>query len=312
MELATVEIRVSATSRITVHTAGNQITIRIGMTLDSTDGHSRAPKREHSGKISSLEMTTTMDSTAPDCDTYWEHAAWLPPWYILDRWCQRDDRCRQAKYEALLTACEQGDVKYGRRDGKDFDDPVRELAARRILIIERASFDVWSAGLDGQSPLSAPPRPATPLPPRPVWADRYRQPPTFAEPPAEHQGTEGLAPVQTDSDTETLSPEPKAPLIPQIPSGDVTTAEIIAAFPVKQDEAANTKWWKNRMSEAKDNKLKEARTYAGRLQDPSRWRPDGIAFWLVNKGHMQAKVVKRIITRTFPDWSDAVDYFIAD
>lgn len=71
------------------------------------------------------------------CDHYWEHADWLPPWYILDRWCQRDDRCRQAKYEALLSACERGEVGYGRRDSKDFDDPVRELAERRIPIIEQ-------------------------------------------------------------------------------------------------------------------------------------------------------------------------------
>lgn len=306
------EIRVPATSRITLDIVGDQINIGIKMTLDTTEDHSVARECEQSGKISPLELTTTMDSTAPDCDTYWEHAAWLPPWYVLDRWCQRDDRCRQAKYEALLTACEQGDVKYGRRDGKDFDDPVRELAERRILIIERTSFDVWSAGLDGQSPLSAPPRPATPLPPRPAWADDYQRPPVVAQAPVERQETAGPVPVQGDSDTEPLPPKSSTPLIPQIPTGDVTTAEIIAAFPVCADETANTKWWKNRMSEAKDNGLKEARTYAGRLQDPSRWRPDGIAFWLVNKGHMQAKVVKRIITRTFPDWSDAVDYFIAD
>jgi hypothetical protein len=307
-----VEIRVPATSRITLDIVGDQINIGIKMTLDTTEGHSVARECEQSGKISSLELTTMMDSTAPDCDTYWEHAAWLPPWYILDRWCQRDDRCRQAKYEALLTACEQGDVKYGRRDGKDFEDPVRDLADRRILIIERASFDVWAAGIDGESPLSQPPRPAKPLPPRPAWADRYQRPPVAAQSPVEIATAAGSAPVQDNSDAETPPSKSNTQIFPQIPTGDVATAEIIAAFPVKQDEAANTEWWKNRMSEAKDNGLKEARTYAGRLNDPSRWRPDGIAHWLVIKGHLKAKVVKHIITRSFPDWSDAVDYFIAD
>jgi len=52
--------------------------------------------------------------------------------------------------------------------------------------------------------------------------------------------------------------------------------------------------------------------YAGRLREQSRWHPNLIAFWLVDKGYMKAKVVKRIITRSFPDWADSVDYFIVD
>lgn len=119
-------------------------------------GDSASPVRFH--HWNSLSMNWPKDT----CDHYWEHADWLPPWYILDRWCQRDDRYRQAKYEALLTACERGDVKYGRRDGKGFDDPVRELAERRILTIERISFDAWAIRLEGQSPLAAPPRPMAP------------------------------------------------------------------------------------------------------------------------------------------------------
>ena len=66
------------------------------------------------------------------------------------------------------------------------------------------------------------------------------------------------------------------------------------------------------MREAKDYGLKDARTYAGRLREQSRWQPHLIAFWLVDKGLMKTKVVKRIITRSFPDWADAVDYFIDD
>lgn len=66
------------------------------------------------------------------------------------------------------------------------------------------------------------------------------------------------------------------------------------------------------MREAKDYGLIDARTYAGRLREQSRWHPNLIAFWLVDKGYMKAKVVKRIITRSFPDWADSVDYFIVD
>lgn len=313
MELAIVEIRVPATSRITIDTADNLITIRIGMTIDSTEGDSLDPEHRHSGKISPFELKTMIDSIAPDCDTYWDHAAWLPPWYILDRWCQRDDRCRQAKYEALLTACEQGEVKYSRRDGKDFDDPVRELADRRILVIDRISFDIWAAGLEGQSPLAQPPRPKIPLPPLPAWAHAQRsQAPGITAPATTNLPPPDIAPKQETADHGDAVPPSTTSTIPNLtpPAGDVPTDEIIAAFPVRADEKANSKWWKDRMSEALDYGLTDARTHRGRLNDPSRWRPDGIALWLVSKGHMKAKVVKRIVARNFPDWADIVDHFI--
>lgn len=102
-----------------------------------------------------------------NCDPYWEHADWLPPWYILDHWCQQDALCRQAKQQALLSACERGDINYRRSDGKTFDDPIHELSSRGILLIERDSFDAWAISLDGTSPLPARPRKQ---PPYPVWA----------------------------------------------------------------------------------------------------------------------------------------------
>jgi len=83
------------------------------------------------------------------CDPYWEHADWLPPWYILDQWCQQDDRCKQAKQQALFSACEKGIVFYRRNDGKDFDDPVHELSRRGILLIDRASFTQWAEPVEG-------------------------------------------------------------------------------------------------------------------------------------------------------------------
>jgi hypothetical protein len=303
MRMAKVEIRVPTTNAITLSTDWIQ-----GMTTIVVDD------QKPSGKISALEPMTMMNSTAPDCDTYWDHAHWLPPWYILDRWCQQDDRCRHAKYEALLTACERGDIKYDRRDGKDFNDPVRELANKRILIIERSSFDTWATAIDGQSPLAAPPRPARPLLPTPAWAYvQQSQKPTTTPLAADNRHTRDDAPEQGAVDDDD-GPAPNTSACPNLnpPAGDVPTAEIIAAFPVCADETENTKWWKDRMSEAKDYGLTDARTYAGRLRDPSRWRPDGIALWLVSKGHLPAKTVKRIIIRDFPDWAEIVDYFIDD
>lgn len=252
-----------------------------------------------------------MNWAADSCDHYWEHADWLPPWYILDRWCQRDDRCRQAKYEALLTACERGEVQYGRRDGKDFDDPVRELAERRILIIERASFDTWAIRLDGNSPLAGPPRPMQPLPPTPAWAKPTPAPMSPVAVVADACNQQAEVPlVDATAEKEVVS-APIASERPNLPppAGDVPSNEIIAAFPVLADEQANTEWWKTRMREAKDYGLTGARTHAGRLREPSRWQPHLVAAWLVDKGHMQAKVVKRILIRSFPDWADAADYF---
>ena len=101
------------------------------------------------------------------CDPIWEHADWLPPEYILDRWCQQDARCRYAKQQALLSACERGEVYYRRSDGKTFDDPIHELSARGILLIDRDSFVAWVTVIEGQSPLPArPPK----QPPYPAWA----------------------------------------------------------------------------------------------------------------------------------------------
>ncbi|NBU45677.1 MAG: hypothetical protein EBS37_16665, partial [Betaproteobacteria bacterium] len=60
----------------------------------------------------------------------------------------------QAKLQALLSACERGEVNYRRSDGKWFDDPVHELYQRRKLLIERQSFNRWCTKLEGKSPLT--------------------------------------------------------------------------------------------------------------------------------------------------------------
>lgn len=139
------------------------------------------------------------------CDPIWEHADWLPPEYILDRWCQQDARCRYAKQQALLSACERGEVYYRRSDGKTFDDPIHELSARGILLIDRDSFVAWANAVDGQSPLPARP-PAQP--PYPGWAPpgAYRfdeeqwnwvlvTPPVRSTPPAQPTNTPPPLPV---------------------------------------------------------------------------------------------------------------------
>ena len=155
------------------------------------------------------------------CEFYWESSDWLPPGYILERWCQVDDRpCLEAKLQALLSACERGDVGYRRRDGKDFDDPVHELWSRRILLIERASFEAWVTALEGKSPLSIPPGPET------------HSPAVTATPPSREASA-----IQPKS-TEVVA-IPGAPESPPLAVSSVTSEAIIAAFRIHADADSN-------------------------------------------------------------------------
>lgn len=86
---------------------------------------------------------------------------------------------------------------------------------------------------------------------------------------------------------------------------------IINAFQIKDDETENAAWWDQRMRDAKRYGLIDARTAKGRLQNPSYWRPDLVAIWLFDKGHLSAKTVKRIILLHFPDWADTLRRLIA-
>jgi hypothetical protein len=248
-----------------------------------------------------------MNSTNDTCDRYWDDASWLPPWYILDHWCQQDARCRHAKQQALLSACERGDVHYRRSDGKTFDDPVHELSARGLLLIERESFDAWATKLDGKSPLPQSSQPPT-LPPRPVWADdSWVSPPKPSRPdtsPTSACATESDA-VSTDDD-ETDAADSPFRMTAEVPS--VPSSAIIDAFRIKDDDAENTAWWDQRMRDAKRYGLVDARTAKGRLRSPSYWRPDMIAIWLVDRGHLSTKTAKHIVLHHFPDWTDNLDY----
>lgn len=242
------------------------------------------------------------------CDRYWDDADWLPPSYILDRWCKQDGGCRHAKQQALLTACERGDVHYRRSDGKTFDDPVYELSARGILLVERESFDAWATGVEGKSPLLVPAHPISLLP-RPPWADNAWVPtsPSPAPEPSTAAPNGAEAEEASVDDDESDGGDDQLPNtatdIPSVPS-----SAIINAFRIKEDDAENSNWWDQRMRDAKRYGLINARTAKGQLQNPSYWRPDLIACWLVDKHHLSAKTVKRIVLHHFPDWADTLDY----
>jgi len=89
-------------------------------------------------------------------------------------------------------------------------------------------------------------------------------------------------------------------------SKPVTSRKIKAAFviPHEKDSAA---WWDQRMREAKDYGLVGHRAARGRGNVASLWYPDQIAGWLVDKNHMAAGQVAKILRREFPDCSESAD-----
>jgi hypothetical protein len=241
------------------------------------------------------------------CDRYWDDADWIPPWYILDLWCQNNERCRQAKQQALLSACERGEVDYRRSDCKTFDDPVHELAARGLLMIGRASFSAWATRLDGKSPLSSTQKPTSP-PRRPAWVDNAWSPKLAVLVTDATSPMPAPVPIDAEADDskkiEDATPRPRiAHSPPAVPS-----SAIIEAFQIRTTETENAAWWDQRMRDAKRYGLLDARMAKGRLQTPSYWRPDLIALWLCEKNHLSAKAAKRIVAHQFPDWADTLDY----
>lgn len=83
------------------------------------------------------------NSPRQSCNAYWAEAEYLPISAIVDYWCENDPECHKAKFFALVAACERGEIDYVRADGKNFQDPVLDLANRDILLIHRESFEVW-------------------------------------------------------------------------------------------------------------------------------------------------------------------------
>ncbi len=294
-----------------------------------------------------------------NCDPYWEHADWLPPWYILDHWCQQDARCRQAKQQAMLSACERGEINYRRSDGKTFDDPIHELVSRGILLIDRDSFDAWATTVDGMSPLPARPRKQ---PPYPGWASpgthRFDEdqwdwvpvtPPIRATPPAPPTDTpplpfdppewvkemraadakdasaSSLSAASADEedddwDEDFVSPADAKPDYDTYPSEDelrklgVPTDEIISAFQVEETRHQNEKWWKERMGNvSRANKslgealVQKGLPNRGAERYPSWWRPDLVARWLIDAGHLGSYKVAPVLRKEFPKWAKLFD-----
>jgi len=250
------------------------------------------------------------------CDPYWDEADWLPPWYILERWCQRDEACIQAKQQALLSACERGEVQYRRSDGKTYDDPVHELSSRGKLLIHRQSFNQWCTALEGKTPLTGglPPVPAAPVP---TWAHQYQTrsaPPAAVATPQAAPAAVGPAIPEAPSTDSVGVPETSAPVDESLPQEElrkraVTADEIIRAFRVKVDAQQNRTWWTERFTNpTRYKKILSARVQKGHASRggqhfPSWWDPFLIASWLIAERHMPRDRVVRTLQQSFPDFA---------
>jgi hypothetical protein len=169
------------------------------------------------------------------------------------------------------------------------------LWSRRILLIERASFEVWVIALKGNSPLSTPP------------GSEAQRPAVLAAPTA-------FQPPHTRAvDTPPAAmAEPGLPEPPALAGSAVTSEAIIAAFRLHEDEATNRQWWKTRMRDAPRYKLAICRVSVGGpnrggQRQSSQWRPDLMAAWLVDKRHLSKTQAARMLRQHFPDWAHAAD-----
>jgi len=84
----------------------------------------------------------------------------------------------------------------------------------------------------------------------------------------------------------------------------VPSSKVAAAFAVKPDPAENRAWWDRRFRDP--NKyggavLTAARAAKGHQKYPSRWYPDVLAAWLVERGFLSREDVLRAIAQHFPD-----------
>lgn len=86
-----------------------------------------------------------------NCDQYWAESEYLSFDGILEYWCGNNSTCKEAKKFAIIAACERGQIKFTRSDGKNFGDPVQELMGRDILLIHRNSFETWAKNIDARN-----------------------------------------------------------------------------------------------------------------------------------------------------------------
>jgi len=256
-----------------------------------------------------------MKNFAPTtCDPYWEEADWLPPWYILERWCQRDEACIQAKLQALLSACERGEVQYRRSDGKTYDDPVHELSSRGKLLIQRHSFNQWCTSLEGKTPLAGG-LPSVAAAATPAWAHQYATRPGPSPTTPIDPDTPVTAEVNAlDTASDATDDTDGSPVNTDLPESElrkraVTADEIIQAFRVRPDSHQNYKWWNERFTNPnRYKKILTARVQKGKASRgdqhfPSWWNPFMIASWLISERHMQRDRVVRALQQSFPDFA---------
>ena len=312
-------------------------------------------------------------AASPDEIHYWTQSDWWPVWLVLERWGVPEPQCLEAKRQALLSACERGQVQWRRSDGKPYDDPIHELAARNRVLIERSSFAAWSRTLPERRRVAVPAalptvqQPAAGLAVAHIAIVHSRTHTEVLERPSAANDpvplvtevvTPALVPLpsqvlqvsQADLDTCTetgtaasSNPNPQvattswslvmqlqgSAAISSTPRHDyasypseaelrkmgVPTQEVIEAFKVRSDPKENAQWFRERMSNIKraNKGLAAALVHKGlpsrgMQHYPSYWRPDLVASWLIDKGHMSRHRVIHILQTRFPEWADLADY----
>ena len=83
----------------------------------------------------------------------------------------------------------------------------------------------------------------------------------------------------------------------------VAATEIIAAFAVKEPRI-NAAWWSRRLRDPDKyggGRLTQARAMKGDPKTQSRWYPDVVAAWLIDREHLPRAVVIKAIEDHFPD-----------
>lgn len=171
-------------------------------------------------------------ASADDID-YWNHSDWWPVWLVLERWQPHEPQCQEAKLQALLSACERGQVRWRRSDGKPYDDPIHELAARHRVLIDRISFTAWSGTLAEGRRVAVPPLSS--------WANVKAALPALQQPCA-GLAVAHIAVVHSRTHTEVVERQSadndSAPLVtevarqaaaPQVPQADCDFAETCTA-----------------------------------------------------------------------------------
>lgn len=314
-------------------------------------------------------------AASPDEIDYWTHSDWWPVWLVLERWGVPEPQCLEAKRQALLSACERGQVQWRRSDGKPYDDPIHELAARNQVLIERSSFMAWSRTLPERHRVAVPPLPSWPVAhpalqqpsaglavshiavvhsrthtevverqgaandPVPRVTEVATQALALRVPHAPSEPQDDLdACTPASSDTHPQDSTASWSLVTQLqgsaaickqPHHDyanypseaelrklgVPTQEIIDAFKIRSDPKENAQWFRERMSNIKRaNKglaaalVQKGLPSRGMQHYPSYWRPDLIASWLIEKGHMSRQRAIHILQTRFPEWADLADY----